>query len=78
MTTAQQRQGPTQMEVVKYFIRLGLEQKHADAFFYYYSLVKWEIQPGRYVQNWKVLAYNWVKSFAAAAPIQKRSIQKKR
>ncbi|PUZ28619.1 hypothetical protein DCC81_03810 [Chitinophaga parva] len=78
MTNPQPHHGPTQMEVVKYFLRLGLEQKHADAFFYYYSLVKWEIHPGQHVRNWKVLAYNWVKSFSVAAPVQRRSIRKPR
>lgn len=75
-STLRQSHTPTHMEVVIYFTQLGLEQRHADAFFYYYSLVKWEYSPGRFVKNWKVLALNWVKSFSAAAPLQKMPIRK--
>lgn len=69
---------PTQIEVVKYFLRLGLDQKHADAFFYYYTMLKWEYRPGRFVKNWKGLAYQWIQSFTKASPIQRRILHKKR
>jgi hypothetical protein len=65
---------PNQREVHVYFVRLGLEEKHSDAFFYYYSMKNWALEGGQRVKNWKVLAFNWVRSFSKAKPIRNSSI----
>lgn len=65
---------PDQVEVCMYFVLLGLGKKHADAFYYYYNINDWKTEDGQPAKNWKVLAFNWVLSFAKAKPIRKQSI----
>ncbi len=74
MTEDNRNSGPAHLDVLKYFFRMGLEEKHADAFYYYYSLQHWEVKPGHPVKNWKSLAFNWVCSFSKAKPILKIGI----
>jgi hypothetical protein len=35
---------PERLDVRIYFVRLGLDEKHSDAFFYYYSMNDWKIE----------------------------------
>lgn len=64
---------PDLVQVTIYFIQMGLLPKHAEAFFLYYSKLQWKTEKGP-VKNWKVLAYNYVASFAKAKPITKRPL----
>lgn len=74
MKTGNEKSIPSQLQVTHYFFKMGLEVKHAEAFFHYYGLLNWQISPGRPVKNWKSLAFNWVCSFQKAKPIRKQSI----
>ncbi len=65
---------PDKTEVILYFFRMGLQIKHADAFFLYYQSQKWQIAPGRWVKNWKSLAFNWVCSFKKGRPLKGQQI----
>ncbi|TXJ24888.1 MAG: hypothetical protein E6Q24_15180 [Chitinophagaceae bacterium] len=64
---------PALTDVVFYFFRMGLGIQHAEAFFYYQELKKWNVK-GRSVKNWKSLAFNWVCSFRKAKPLRNISI----
>ncbi|MFX1705081.1 hypothetical protein PV783_14055 [Chitinophaga sp. CC14] len=65
-----QQKIPGPLEVMAYFFRMGLEHKHADAFLLYYGKHNWQIANGKKVKNWKILAYNWVRSFSKSKPVR--------
>lgn len=74
MNTTHKKKVPSQLEVTHYFFRMGLQVKHADAFYLYYQSVNWQLTPDKPVKNWKSLAYNWVCSFQKAKPIRRQPI----
>lgn len=65
---------PDRINVTHYFFRMGLKIKHADAFWFYYQHLNWQLKPGQPVRNWKSLAFNWVCSFGKARPLKGKSI----
>lgn len=66
---------PSKIEVTYYFFQMGLQVKHANAFYLYYHSLNWHFAPGIPVKNWKSLAFNWVRSFRKAKPITEKSIR---
>ncbi|RFM34456.1 hypothetical protein DXN04_14355 [Chitinophaga silvisoli] len=63
---------PTRNEVYIYFRLLNLSDKHSDAFYLYYEFKEWRNDTGEQFKNWKVLAYNWILSFARSNPFKKK------
>lgn len=68
-------QPPDLMEVIVYFVIMGLSANHAECFYLFYEKRKWRLADNLPVKNWKVLAFNWVLSFAKARPLKKVSIR---
>lgn len=74
MNTAHEKKIPSQLEVTHYFFRMGLQVKHANAFYLFYQHENWLLSQGKPVKNWKAVAFKWVCSFEKATPIRKQPI----
>ncbi|WP_298709766.1 hypothetical protein [uncultured Chitinophaga sp.] len=76
MSKQNRQQSPPDLTTVTvYFVIMGLAPLHAECFFLYYQKRNWTLRDRKPVRNWKVLAFNWVRSFEKARPLMKRSIR---
>jgi hypothetical protein len=58
---------PPRMEDVKgYFLQKGAPRREAEDFYHVYENRHWTSRTGKFINNWKVVAYRWIASMLKA------------